>query len=94
MKGKDDELTYYLFSSGKRYFLFDSNGNMASDACDTPDEVVQKYKNWRVPLDKISLLPPNQSLLEIIAESYPIQEIEPVMIDDDLKEYIEWLKVA
>jgi hypothetical protein len=46
MKGKDDKLTYHLFSSGKRYFLIDSNGNMASDTRDSPEEVVQKYKNW------------------------------------------------
>jgi len=45
-KPKDDELTYHLFSSGKRYFLFDSNANMASDNCDSPEEVVQKYVNW------------------------------------------------
>jgi len=45
-----------------------------------------------VSLEKISLLPPNQSLLEIIVKSYPLQEIKPVEIDDSLKGYIDLLK--
>ena len=78
---------------GKRCFIVNSEGKQKGDTCASPEELIEKCRNWGI-LDKISLVVPSQSFLEKILESYPLQEIEPVIIDDRLREYIELLSAS
>jgi len=90
MEYKDEDLTYNMIRCGKRCFIVDNEAMQKGDTCATPEEMIEKCMKWGI-LDKLSLLVPHQSLLEKILESYPLQEIEPVIIDDDLRGYIEFL---
>lgn len=86
-------IRYYIVMCDRRFLFIGNNSTRMGDSYDSPYELLQKHEACKVPLDQVSLTPPSQEFLTSMLKLYvTAKPLEPVEIDDDLREHIKSLK--
>ena len=92
MKNKQNEPVYYIMKYNDRVlFISKDTGGRKGDTCGSPEELVDKCMNFKVPVESISTSPPDEDTLAKIMKGYPLLKLEPVELEPDLVARIKGL---
>lgn len=82
---------YFVLQYNDRYLLLDRRGGQPFDTCTSLRQLIDKCKNFNIPLNLISISPPDKDTLAKILEGYVGFELKPVKLEPDLVALIKGL---